>query len=132
MMIVVYWRNLGGNFFPRSNRGSSDFGSLNLNHPEKRMLKNYKIYGAPVKLRTKPWTLVRLRRALCRGPHKLTYEYLDFLQEESKEIIHKGQWVILSYDKVKGLPGLCIPPPRVVSPNGTGGPGRFATTLSPV
>ena len=70
-----------GWFFFRSKRGSSDFGSLNFNHPEKRLLKNCKIHGAPVKIRTKRWNLGRLRRALCRGTHNLTYEYLDFTKE---------------------------------------------------
>ena len=73
---------LGWEKFVRSKRGSSDFGSFDFNHPVKRLLKKYKVNGALVKLWTKPWTLGKLQRALCCGPHKLTYKYLDFLQEK--------------------------------------------------
>ena len=82
--------------------------------PSKAPAKNQNIHGTPVKLLTKPWTPGRLRQALCRGPHKSTYEYLDFLLEEFVEMIHKGQWIILPYDRVKDLPGLCLPPPGCV------------------
>ena len=104
----IYLEELGCKKLICSTRGSSNFGYLNFNHPTKRLLKNYKGRGAPVKLRTKPWTLGRLQRSLCSGFHKSTYKYLDFLQEEFVEMTNKGQWVILPYDKLKDLSGLCL------------------------
>ena len=73
----------------------------------------------------------RLRQALCCGPHKSTCKYLDFPQDDFVEMINKGQWVNLPYDKLNDLPGLHLSP-VVMSPNGTGSPGGFATTLCPV
>ena len=39
---------------------------------------------------------------------------MEFLKEEFKDMINKGQWIILPHSKVKELPGLRLSPPGVV------------------
>ena len=88
-------------------RPSSDFASLdNLHHPARRLLRLYAHRGAPVKFATPPWNRQHLQRALSRGPHCSSLEYIDFLQEEFVDMINKGQWVILPAKAVLHLPGL--------------------------
>ncbi|KAL7542839.1 hypothetical protein ACHAWF_007263 [Thalassiosira exigua] len=87
---------LGWRHFIRQRRPVSDFASLdNIQHPAKRLLHFYKHHGAPVKFSTPPWTRRQVKRALAQGPHKSSFEYLDFLREEYVDMIAKGQWIIL-------------------------------------
>ena len=97
----------------RVKRKDGDFAKLDFHHPTRRLLKNYKNYGVPVKLATKPWSKRRIRRALLRGPHKSYFEYLDFLQEEfvDMDMIQKQQRVMLPYSAVKDLSCLRQSPP---------------------
>ena len=95
-------------------RKDGDFAKLDFDHPARRLLKNYKNRGVPVKLATEPWSQDRLRQALLRGPHKSCFEYRDFLQEEFVDMIQKQQWVMLPYSAVKDLPGLRLSPPGCV------------------
>ena len=107
-------RELGWEEFVRRRRGRGDLGDLNFDHPAKRLLKEYKTKGAPVKLKTEPWTKHRVERAMDRGAHKSCSEYLPFLQQEFVEMIEKNQWVILPFEDAKELVGLRISPPGCV------------------
>ena len=112
---VKLLQQLGWRRFIRQRRPVSDFASLdNVQHPAKRLLNFYKHRGAPVKFSTPPWTRRQVKRALARGPHKSSLEYLDFLREEFVDMISKGQWIILPASVAKDLPGLRVSPPGVV------------------
>ena len=52
-------------------------------------------------------------KAMVQGAHKSCYEHVEFLEEEFKDMINKGQWIILLYAKVKRLARIMIKPPRV-------------------
>ena len=96
-------------------RPTGDFSSLsNVHHPARRLLKLYKYRGAPVKFATPPWTRQQILRALHRGPHKSCHDHIAFLQEEFKDMMSRGQWLVLPYSAVKDLPGLRLSPPGVV------------------
>ena len=87
---------------------------LKFDNPARDLLRWYKARGVPVKSHTKPWSKGMLNRAIKRGAHKLCHEYVEFLEEEFKDMINKGQWIILPYSKVKKMPGLRFSPPGVV------------------
>jgi hypothetical protein len=88
-------------------RLSSNFAYLdNLHHPARRLLHLYAHRGAPVKFAMPPWNHQHLQRALSRGLHRSSLEYIDFLHEEFVDMINKGQWVILPAKAVLHLPGL--------------------------
>ena len=108
-------RSLGWHGLVAHRRPLSDFSLLdNVQHPARRLLRHYKHRGAPVKFSTPPWTRLQIQRALTRGPHKSSYEYLGYLEEEFVDMINKGQWIVLPYSAVKHLPGLRISPPGVI------------------
>jgi hypothetical protein len=104
------WHGLIAHCRPLSNFSQLD----NVPHPARHLLHLYKHHSAPVKFPAPPWTRLQVKRALSRGPHKSTHEYLDYLEEEFVDMINKGQWVVLPYSAVKDLPGLQISPPGVV------------------
>ena len=95
-------------------RGRRDFSELNFDHPARDLLRRYKARGVPVKIHSKPWSKGMLVRAVKQEAHKFCHDYVEFLEEEFKDMINKGQWIILPYSKVKELPGLRLSPPRVV------------------
>ena len=107
-------QKLGWERFVQSRRQRGDFASLKFQHPAQRLLDHYKRRGAPVKLKTSPWSRSQLLQALKRGPHKSCYEHLDFLQEEFVDMIQKQQWVVLPFSSVEHLPGLRLSPPGCV------------------
>ena len=112
---VKLLKQLGWRRFVRQRRPTSDFSSLdNVHHPARRLLRFYKHRGAPVKFATPPWTQRQVQRALIRGPHKSSFEYLDFLREEFVDMISKGQWIVLPASVATELPGLRVSPPGVV------------------
>ena len=104
----------GWNRLVQEHRGRGDFLELNINHPAQELLKKYKSQGVPVKCHTQVWTKGMLDRAIRRGTHKLCYNYMDFLEVEFKDMISKGQWMVLSYKAVKGFKGLRLSPPGMV------------------
>jgi hypothetical protein len=69
------WRGLVAHHRPSSNFASLD----NLHHPAQRLLRLYAHRGSPVKFAMPPWTRQHLQRALSRGPHHSSLEYIDFL-----------------------------------------------------
>ena len=95
-------------------RGKGDFSELKFEHPPRDLLRRCKARGVPVKSHTKPWSKGMLDRAIKWGAHKSCHKYVEFLEEEFKDMINKGQWIILPYSKVKELPGLRLSPPGVV------------------
>jgi hypothetical protein len=53
---------------------------------------------------TAPWTAEQLAATIARGPHKSATEYAEFLGEELREFVLKGQWIALPYHVVQNLP----------------------------
>ena len=80
------WRGLVAHRRPSSNFASLD----NLHHPARCLLRLYAHRGAPVQFATPPRNCQHLQRALSRGPHRSSLEYIDFLQEEFVDMINKG------------------------------------------
>ena len=78
---VSLLKALGWAKFVRAKRGVGDIGDLGFEHPAKRLLHHYKNRGAPAKMKQKDWSPSKLCRAMARGPHKLCYEFLEFLQK---------------------------------------------------
>ena len=106
---------LGWHGLVNQRRPTGDFSSLtNVHHPARRLLKLYKYRGAPVKFATPPWNRQQILHALHRGPHKSCHDHVSFLHDKFKDMISKGQWLILPYSAVKNLPGLRLSPPGVV------------------
>jgi hypothetical protein len=85
-----------------------------LRHPARRFLRQYKYRGAPVVLRTQPWTQGRLEAALARGSHSSAQDHLEFLREEFTDMVNQAQWLVLPYSAVRHLPGLRLSPLGVV------------------
>ena len=111
---VELLRRVGWSKFVRQKRGVGDLGSLEFDHPARRLLRHYKYHGAPVKFSTAKWSRRRIKRALHRGPHKSCFQFLEFLQEEFVDMIKKDQWVILPFSEVEHLDGLRLSPPGCI------------------
>ena len=106
---------LGWSGFIRGRQARGDLSALSrLRHPARRLLRQYKFRGAPVVLHTAPWTPEQCDASMERGPHKSSYEHIEFLRAEFAEMVNKAQWVLLPYDAVRHLPGLRISPMGVV------------------
>ena len=103
------WKGLVNHCRPRS-----DFAALDISHPARRILKQYKHTGVPVVTKDRPWTKDRISEALSRGAHKSCNDYEVFLREEFASMRNKQQWIVLPYNVVKNLPGLRLTPPGVV------------------
>ena len=113
------FENLGWKEFVKRKRSGDDFGNLNkLPHHTRRLLRQYKHRGAPVVVKTEPWTSLTLAEAVKRGPHKSCLDHIDFLEEEFVDMMDKGQWVILPFSVVSTLKNLRISPPGVVPQRG--------------
>ena len=97
-------------------QGRGNFTDLHRikHHPAYRILKTYSLQGASVKLSSKPWTTAQNDAAIAHGLHKLANEYIDFLRSEMAEMVKAAQWVVLSYSKIRGRPGLRVSPIGVV------------------
>jgi hypothetical protein len=61
-----------------------------------------------------PWDSQRIYATATCGPHKSTYEYQDFLRNEMVDMILHREWIVLPYQAIKDLPGLCLSPIGVV------------------
>ena len=95
---------LGWAEFVRRRQGRGDFASLtDVEHPERRLLRQYKHRGAPVVLASGSWTKGERHAVLKRGPYRSATEHTLFLREEFASMIEKGQWVVLPYLVAKGL-----------------------------
>jgi hypothetical protein len=104
--------------FVQHRRPRSDFSSLQIHHPARRLLQHYRDHGTPVRFHTTPWSKQQLHKAIHRGPHKSANEYIDYLEEEFIDMINKGQWIVIPYDLAKTLPGLRLSPPGVIPQRG--------------
>ena len=112
-------RELGLEGLVKLKRPRGDFASLdNIDHPARRLLKDLKYRGAPVRFTTEPWSVDKVSYALARGAHRSCLGHLDFLHEEFEDMINKGQWLILPASAVKDWPGLRYSPPGVVPQRG--------------
>ena len=67
--------------FIRRQQGRGDFASLlEVKHPARRLLRQYKHCGAPVLLITGEWSEGERLVALKRGPHRSATEHAPFSQ----------------------------------------------------
>ena len=74
--------HLGWEEFVKRRQGRGDFAGLgNLRHPARRLLRQYKFWGAPVVLAGKEWTEDQRLAALLRGPPKTALELTPFLRQ---------------------------------------------------
>ena len=80
---VALLNELGWEEFVMRRRKDCDFAQLHFDHPVRRLLNNYKNRDVPVKLATKPWSKRRVRCTFLRGPHKSSFEYLNFYKKNS-------------------------------------------------
>ena len=95
-------------------RPRDDFSRLGINHPARRMLRQYKHTGAPVVTKDAPWSREKLSDTLLYGAHKSCNEYDGILRVEFASMQHKQQYIVLPYEVGKHLPGLHLSPPGVV------------------
>ena len=73
---------LGWTEFVRRQRGREYFASLlEVRHPARRLLRQYKHRGAPLVLMTGSWTEGERQAALKRGQHRSATEHTPFLCE---------------------------------------------------
>ena len=101
--------------FFRHQQGRGNFTNLeNIRHPAKRLLKHISSKGAPVLIKTSPWSAERTAAAISRGPHKSAHTYQEFLRDEMLDMATRAFWSVLPYEKVKHLKNLRISPIGVV------------------
>ena len=50
-----------------------------------------------------PWSDGKIEAALKRGPHFLSKEGIEFLQNEIADMINKQQWIVLPVDMIKRM-----------------------------
>ena len=85
-----------------------------LPHKAGRLLDHLRRRGAPVPLRTPPWTDQHLRRAIHRGPHKSARDQVEFVCREILEFCEQGFWAVLPLATALTVPNLRISPLGVV------------------
>ena len=106
---------LGWEKFVKRRRGVGDLTEMeNLRHPARRLLRQYRFTGVPVKLTDEDWGEEKIREALQRGPHPSAMLHNKFLFNEFISMIHLDQWVVLPYSVAKNLKHLHISPPGVI------------------
>ena len=106
---------LGWDEFVKHRRPRSDFSSLdNVDHTARRILKEYKHKGVPVRFATEAWTLERVNEAIARGAHPSCDQAVEFLCEEFVDMIDKRQFIVLPATSAKKLPGLRVLPMGVI------------------
>ena len=98
--------------FIRDMRGKGDFhpGVKDIPHPAAHLLHQYQRSGAPVEMKTKPWSSEKIASALRRGPHKSAKGGIEFLREEFCDLLRKQQWTLLPVSMIQHLPGLRLSP----------------------
>jgi hypothetical protein len=91
--------SVGWEKFVAIKRGKPDLtlrGPLK-DHPASHLLGRLQRVGAPVVLRTAPWSAERQHQTMARGPHKSAHEFVEFLCDEMAEFVKCGQWVVLPF-----------------------------------
>ena len=105
---------LGWTEFVRQRWGRGDFDSMSeVEHLERRLLRQYKHRGAPVMMMTGEWMEGECLAALKRGLQKSSTEHAPFLCKEFALMVETGQWTVLPHSVAKRLPGLRLSPPGV-------------------
>jgi hypothetical protein len=99
----IGWQNL-----VNLKRGRPDLqiGPKFREHPAYHMLSVLKQRGAPVRLKSAPWSDDQIRDTIQRGPHKSAIQYAEFLRDELVAFIRKSQWVVLPLSVVLNDPEL--------------------------
>ena len=97
-------------------RGRSDLHPLvkELPHPAAPLLDRLRKNGAPVVLKSPPWSPAVKQARFLRGPHKSALEHSEFLAQEFLDFCRKGYWMLLPYNEVKDRPELRLSPIGVV------------------
>ena len=91
--------------FVGSQRHKSDLSDnvRQIPHPAAHFLDQLRKKGAPVVLKTPPWSKRQRRSAIQRGSHKSGKEHLPFLHQEFVDMIRKGHWILLPSEVVIAL-----------------------------
>lgn len=101
--------------FFQQRQGRGNFTTMErIQHPARRLLKHIGSRGAPVIIKTPPWSPARKLAAVTRGSHKSATEFQDFLRTEMADMVRKAIWAVLPYSKIKDLESLRISPLGVV------------------
>jgi hypothetical protein len=98
----------------RGDRGDFHPNVAQVPHRAAHLLNRLRISGAPVTTSTSPCSQQRKLAALLRGPHQSAHMNIPFLQTEFLDMIHKGQWVLLTASLVINEPNLQLSPLGVV------------------
>jgi len=85
-----------------------------IQHPVAHILNHLRVHGAPIWMKSGPWTRTQLDAAVARGSHQSAALHQTFLADEMLAMIQKGQWIILPYSAVANIPNLWISPLGVV------------------
>ena len=84
---------LGWTEFVHWQRGRGDFASMSeIEHPARRLLRQYKHRGAPVVLMTGGWSEGERLAALKRGPHKSATKHAPFSPQ--KNLLDDGEGAV--------------------------------------
>ena len=81
-----------------------------IDHPALPLLSSYSKNGVPVVITSEPWSLEKKDAAMARGNHKSASEYTTFLREEMTTMRRKGMFIVVPYDLLRHIPGLCLSP----------------------
>ena len=101
--------------FFKQRQGKGNFTTLDkISHPAKRLLQHIGKRGAPVIIKTAPWTAAQKQTAINRGPHKSAHDYQEFLRDDMAGMVRKAIWTVLPFKKVQHLKNLRIAPIGVV------------------
>lgn len=71
-----------------------------LPHVANTLLSQLRSIGVPVEFSTPPWSDSRRQRTATRGSHPSTRPYLGFLEQDMADMVRKGFWIVLPFDKV--------------------------------
>ena len=84
-----------------------------MDQPARRLLQQYRHWGAPVMLAGREWTEEERRSELDCGIHQSTMVHVPFLWKDFSSVVGEGQWVEFPSSVAKELPGLSIITPGV-------------------
>ena len=82
-------------------------------HLMRRLLWQYKHWGAPVSLSGREWTEAERSAVRGWGPFSSSLDHFPFLCEGLYSMVEKGKWEVIPYYVAKELLGLLLIPPDV-------------------
>ena len=102
--------------FLRSMQPSSDLHPDvgKLPHPAAPLLLELRNHGANLQLETPPWSLERRQAAVSRGPHRSSFDHIEFVHQDFADMVAKGFWVVLPVSDIIHLEDVRFSPLGVV------------------